>query len=72
MDDRKTAIRIVANLGQRVRRARRELKRIHRDVQMMSAHTVFDLDLARARENEAWNAFQASKALLNQTLGEEA
>lgn len=63
MDDCKTAIRIVANLGQRVRRARRQL----RQLQALGRSTE-EIQGGRDRENEAWNAFQASKRILNQTL----
>lgn len=69
MDDRKTAIRIVANLAQRVRRARKQLREAKK--RAYAFHHLSEIAEARTRENEAWNAFQASKKILNQTLGEE-
>lgn len=54
---------VLVNLAQRTRRAKKDLRRVRRTYFGENRDRV--IEIASARENEAWNALQAAKAVLN-------
>jgi len=61
----KSTLAVLVNLAQRVRRKRKEIRslkrlqaKLHR---VVSVSVDLQLGMLRVEENEAWNAFQASK-----------